>query len=70
MDEDFDSLREKSTRTSSVYDDIEAGEPEEEERSGVLRGLTAQQRLILALLLFIDLVALACAVLIWTGQIL
>jgi hypothetical protein len=69
MDEDFDSLREKSTRTSSVYDDIEAAEPEDEGRSGGLRGLTAQQRLILALLLFIDLVALACAVLIWTGQI-
>ena len=68
MDEDFDSLREKSARTSSVYDDIEGGEAEE--RSGGLRSLTAQQRLILALLLFIDIVALACAVLIFTGQIL
>jgi hypothetical protein len=54
MDEDFDSLREKSARTSSVYDDIEGGE--DEERSG-------------GLLLFIDIVALACAVLVFTGQI-
>jgi hypothetical protein len=68
MDEDFDSLREKSARTSSVYDDIEGGE--DEERSGFLRGLTAQQRLILALLLFIDIVALACAVLIISGRLL
>ena len=68
MDEDFDSLREKSARTSSVYDDIEGGE--DEERSGGLRSLTAQQRLILALLLFIDIVALACAILVITGRIL
>jgi hypothetical protein len=68
MDEDFESLREKSARTSSVYDDIEGGEVDE--RSGGLRGLTAQQRLILALLLFIDIVALACAVLVWTGRLL
>ncbi len=56
MDEELDSLREKSTRASSVYDELEG---EERSSGGFLSKFTASQRLLLALLLFLDIVALA-----------
>lgn len=65
MDEDLDTLREQSTRASSVYDDLE-GDDEGSSQS-VLGGFTPQQRLILALLIFLDVIALACAVLLIAG---
>ena len=60
MDEELDNLREKSTRTSTIYDDLEM---EGEGSSGEgfsLSSLTAQQRFILAFLLFLNVIA--CAV--------
>lgn len=70
MDEELETLREKSTRASTVYDEL--GEEVPAESGGFaasLRSLTSSQRLILALLLFLDVVALAVAILVWTGQI-
>jgi len=65
MDEDLDNLREKSTRASSVYDDL--GEGGATQTSG--RGFSPRQRLILAFLLFIDIIALAFAALVISGQL-
>ena len=68
FEDDFETLREKSTRTSSVYDDLEA-----EESGGsvarVIKQYSPAQRLILAFLFLIDVVAFAFAVLILTGFI-
>lgn len=69
MDDELDSLREKSTRASSVYDDLEADEEAKDESGGFLSQYSGSQRLILALLLLIDIVALACVILVWTGTI-
>ncbi len=67
MDEDLDNLREKSARASTVYDDLE-GE-EQESSGGFLSRYSPGQRLILALLLLLDVVALACIVLAITGNL-
>lgn len=67
MDEDLDSLREKSARASTVYDDLEGEEPESS--GGFLSSYSPGQRLILALLLLLDVVAVACIVLMFTGII-
>jgi len=69
MDDDFDTLREKSTRTSSVYDDLEAEESGGGGVAGTLGQYSPAQRLILAFLLFLDIVAFAFALLILTGFI-
>ena len=53
MDEELESLREQSTRASSVYDDLE-GEPVSENSGGFFGQLTGGQKLILALLLFVN----------------
>ncbi len=65
LDEDLDSLREKSTRTSDVYDVLEddAGGG----LGGTIRGFSPAQRLVLALLVFINVVACGCAVLLVGG---
>jgi hypothetical protein len=68
MDEELDSLREQSTRASSVYDDLE-GDEYSEESGGLLGQFSSSQKLILALLLFLNVVALACVILAWTGQL-
>jgi hypothetical protein len=64
MDEELDSLREKSTRASSVYDDLEG---EGESSGGFLGKYSPSQLFLLALLLFLDIVALACLVLVIFG---
>ncbi|UCG23874.1 MAG: hypothetical protein JSW55_17335 [Chloroflexota bacterium] len=69
MDDELDSLREKSTRASSVYDDLEGDEETASSSGGFLSQYTAGQRLILAVLLLLDIVALACVILVWTGTI-
>lgn len=69
MDDELDSLREKSTRASSVYDDLEGDEESTSSSGGFLGQYTAGQRLILAVLLLLDIVALACVILVWTGTI-
>ena len=68
MDEELDSLREQSTRASSVYDDLE-GDELSEDSGGFLSQFSSSQKLILALLLFLNVVALACVILAWTGQL-
>jgi hypothetical protein len=64
MDDDLDSLREKTQRASSVYDDLE-GEPESEGGlAATFRGFSPIQRLILIFLLFLNIGAFALAVLV------
>jgi hypothetical protein len=58
MDEELDNLREKSTRTSSIFDDMETGD-QEASSGGGFSSLTPQQRLILAFLLFLNVIACA-----------
>ena len=65
MEDELETLREKSTRTSTIYDDIEA--EDRSESSGLLGGMTPQQRFILALLLFINILAIACGALVVLG---
>jgi hypothetical protein len=60
MDEELDNLREKSTRTSTIYDDLET-EGEGAANGSGLSSLTPQQRLILAFLLFLNVIACAAA---------
>ncbi|MGH2536045.1 MAG: hypothetical protein ACRDHL_01480 [Candidatus Promineifilaceae bacterium] len=68
MDEEFESLREKSARASTVYDDLES-EPSVARTGGLLAGLSPSQRLLLAFLVFIDILALACVVLAYSGRL-
>ena len=69
MDDDLDSLREKTRRASSVYDDLE-GEPEGQGGlAGTFAGFSPLQRLILVFLLFLDVTAFACAILVITGVV-
>lgn len=64
MDDDLDSLREKTLRASSVYDDLE-GEPEGQGGlAGTFGSFSPLQRLILVFLLFLDVAAFACAILV------
>jgi hypothetical protein len=69
MDDELDSLREKSTRASSVYDDLEGDEQPASTGDGFLSRYTGPQKLILAVLLLIDIVALACVILVLTKTI-
>lgn len=66
MEDELESLREKSTRASSVYDDLEG---DGETGGGGIRGFSPQQWFIIVLLLFLDIIALAVVVLVWTGTI-
>jgi hypothetical protein len=66
MEEELESLREKSTRASAVYDDLEAGESMSFGES--LRALSPQQWFILAFLLFLDVIAFGFLLLVWTGR--
>jgi hypothetical protein len=59
MDEELENLREKSARTSTIYDELEV-EGEESSGSGIsLSDLTPQQRFIVAFLLFLNVIACA-----------
>ena len=69
MDDDLDSLREKTQRASSLYDDLE-GEPESGGGlAGTFGGFSPVQRLILVFLLFLNVIAFSCAILVLTGVI-
>jgi hypothetical protein len=59
MDEELDNLREKSARTSTIYDDLQTTGEGTSGGGGGLSGLTPQQRLILAFLLFLNVIACA-----------
>lgn len=64
-DDDFASnLREKSARTTAVYEDVD-DIPENE--GGVLSRFTPTQRLILAVLALVDVVVIAIVLLVITG---
>ncbi len=69
MDDDLDSLREKTMRASSVYDDLEGDAESEGGLGASFSGFSASQRLILIFLLFLNVAAFACAVLVFTGVI-
>ena len=59
MDEELENLREKSARTSTIYDDIEVDGDSTSSDEFSLSALTPQQRFILAFLLFINVIACA-----------
>jgi hypothetical protein len=60
MDEELDNLREKSARTSTIYDDLQVEGGGSSGGGFSLSALTPQQRFILAFLLFLNVIA--CAV--------
>ena len=66
MDEELESLREKSTRASAVYDELDAEERQSFGES--LRAFSSQQWFILAFLLFLDVLAFGFLLLVWTGR--
>lgn len=66
VDDEWESLREKSTRTSDIYDDLYA---EDSGITGAIRGFSPSQRLILGVLFLIDVIACACAALFIAGRI-
>ncbi|MFW5942469.1 MAG: hypothetical protein ACOC9V_05715 [Chloroflexota bacterium] len=59
FEDEFDRLREKTTRTSAVYDDMELDEEYDEEPQGFFSQITPGQRLILLFLLLLDIVVIA-----------
>ena len=70
FEDEFDRLRQKSARTSNIYDDLEFDEGLGlEERDGFFDQINPQQRLILAVLLLIDIVVIAVGTLAVFGVI-
>jgi hypothetical protein len=59
MDEELENLREKSARTSTIYDDLEIEGQGVPKGGFTLSALTPQQRFILAFLLFVNVIACA-----------
>lgn len=60
FEDEFDRLRQKTARTSAVYDDMELeDEFEVEEDESFFGRISAGQRLILLLLLLVDIVVIA-----------
>jgi hypothetical protein len=69
MEDEFESLRKKSVRTSSVYEELEE---EESGRPGIgqmLNSFSPSQRLMLAVLLLLNVFAIGCALLAMIGVI-
>jgi hypothetical protein len=66
FEDEFDRLREKTARTSAVYDDMEFEDLEEEavEERGFFGQFSPGQRLVLALLLLLDILAIGLGVLV------
>lgn len=63
FEDEFDRLREKTARTSAVYDDMELeDEFEDEQPQGFFSQITPGQRLILLVLLLVDIVVIAVGV--------
>jgi hypothetical protein len=60
MEDEFESLRKKSTRSSAIYEEMETGGQAAGLR-GLVNGLTPGQRFLLSFLLFINILALAGA---------
>ena len=66
MDEELESLREKTKRASSIYDDLEGDADAEGGLSATFSGFSPVQRLILIFLVFLNVAAFACAILLCT----
>jgi hypothetical protein len=66
FEDEFDRLREKTTRTSAIYDEMEFEEFEEEAVAdrGFLGQFSPQQRFFLALLLLLDIIAITVGALV------
>lgn len=69
MDDELDSLREKTKRASSVYDDLEGDAEGQGGFSATIASFSPVQRLILLLLLLLDVAAFAFALLVILGVI-
>lgn len=70
FEDEFDRLRQKTVRTSAVYDEMEFEELEEEEaEGGFFSQISPQQRVILALLALVDVIAIVVGVLVVLGII-
>lgn len=71
FEDEFDRLREKTARTSAVYDEMEYDDYEEEVAAerGFLGQFTPQQRFVLALLLLLDILAVGLGVLVVFGVV-
>jgi hypothetical protein len=67
MDDDLQSLREKTQRASSVYDDLEGDTESQGGISATFAGFSPVQRLLLIFLLFLNVAAFACAILLFAG---
>ncbi len=71
-DDEFDQLRRKSARTGSMQDDMEAAEPAAEattNKAFAWSSFTPGQRLVLALLVVLDIIAIAFGVMVLTGAV-
>lgn len=70
MEDEFESLRKKSTRSSTIYEEMEVEDGSEGSAfSQFIAGLTPGQRLLLSLLLFANVVMLGFACLVISGVI-
>lgn len=70
VEDEFDRLRQKSARTSSVFDEMEFEDDEETfEEEGFFSQISPGQRLILAVLFLVDIVAIGIGVLLIMGVI-
>ncbi|MFO7680742.1 MAG: hypothetical protein R6X34_11880 [Chloroflexota bacterium] len=66
MDDGFEQLRQKSTRTGSMYDDMESSEEVRTSSSSSFSwsSFSSGQRLVLALLIVLDILAVAFGVMV------
>ena len=69
FEEEFERLREKSARTSVVYDDLDVDADEDVSEGGFFSQITPRQRLVLALLALLDVIVIAIGVLVVLGII-
>lgn len=69
-DDEFEQLRQKSARSGSMYDDMEADEARQSGGSSFSwSSFSSGQRLVLALLIVLDIVAIGFGVLVVTGVV-
>ena len=69
-DDEFEQLRQKSARSGSMYDDMEAdGAGQSSGSSFSWSSFSSGQRLVLALLIVLDIVAIGFGVLVVTGVV-
>lgn len=68
MEDELESLREKSAFSTDVYEDMDYDEGSSG-LAGFMNQLTPGQRLILAVLLLLDVIAIAIGLLLITGAI-